>query len=95
MASLWVSPGPKIAESNEALFIDVADVSFLKNLPFTPKLELVIIFVKSDVAIFLALDLSPLDPLGVVAIGSWTFLFFATDEKSESKHFCSNQNILH
>jgi hypothetical protein len=45
MASLWVSPGPKIAESVEALFVDAADIFFLKNLPFTPKLELVIIFV--------------------------------------------------
>jgi hypothetical protein len=78
MVSLWVSPGPKIAKSVKALFVDAADVSFLKNLPFTPKLELVVIFVKSDVAIFLALDLPPLHPLRVVAIGSWTFLFFAT-----------------
>jgi hypothetical protein len=89
MASLWVSPGPKIAKSVEALFVDAADVSFLKNLPFTSKLELVVIFVKSDVAIFLALDLPPLYPLGVVAIGFWTFLFFATSTIKNP-----NQNIF-
>jgi hypothetical protein len=90
MASFWVSPGPKIAESVEAFFVNAADISFLKNLPFTPKLELVIIFVKSDVAFFPALDLPPLHPLGVVAIGSWTFLFFATTTMKNL-----NQNILH
>jgi hypothetical protein len=89
IASFWVSPSPKIAESIEALFVDAADVSFLKNLPFTPKFELVIIFVKSDVAIFLALDLPPLHPLGVVAIGSWTFLFFVTATMKNP-----NQNIF-
>jgi hypothetical protein len=75
MAFLWVSPGPKIAKSVEALFVDAADVSFLKNLPLTPKLELVIIFVKSDVAIFPALDLPPLYPSGLLLLVPGPFYF--------------------
>jgi hypothetical protein len=79
MASFWVFPGPKIA----GCFFPGW------NLLFTPKLELVVIFVKSDVAIFLALDLPPLYPLGVVAVGFWTFLFFATSTIKDP-----NQNIF-
>jgi hypothetical protein len=41
----------------EMLFADLADIAFLKNLPACPKLQIVGIFIMSDVAIFLAFEL--------------------------------------
>jgi hypothetical protein len=64
----------------EVLFADSADMAFLKNLPACPKLQIVGIFIMSDVAVFPALELPSLHLLGLVAIERWTFIFFATSK---------------
>jgi hypothetical protein len=62
----------------EVLFVDVGNMMFLKNLPQCPKLQIVAIFVQTNVVVFLAFKLSSLHLLGFVAIKRWTFVFFAT-----------------
>jgi hypothetical protein len=76
MASIWISPGAEIGCYIEANFIDAADISFLKKSFYSPKLQLVIIFSKADIAIFPGLEILPMYLLGLVAMGDWTFLFF-------------------
>jgi hypothetical protein len=57
MASIWISPGADIGRHIKAIFIDAADISFLKKSFYSPKLQLVVIFSKADVAVFPGLDL--------------------------------------
>jgi hypothetical protein len=64
-------------ETLEVLFADAGNMRFLKNLPQCPKLQIVAIFVRTDVAIFPAFKLPSLHLLGLVAIERWTFVFFA------------------
>jgi hypothetical protein len=77
MASIWISPGADIGRHVEAIFVDAADISFLKKSFYSPKLQLVVIFSKTDVAVFPGLEILPMYLLGLVAVGDWTFLFFS------------------
>jgi hypothetical protein len=60
----------------EAIFVDAMDISFLKKSFYSPKLQLVVIFSKADVAVFAGLEILPMYLLGLVAVGDWTFFFF-------------------
>jgi hypothetical protein len=60
MASIWISPGADIGHHIEAIFVDATDVSFLKKPFYSPKLQLVIIFSKADMAVFSGLEILPM-----------------------------------
>jgi hypothetical protein len=51
--------------------------SLPEKVLYSPKLQLVVIFSKADVAIFPGLEILPMYLLGLVAVGDWTFLFFS------------------
>ena len=57
--------------------MDAADVSILKQSFYSPKLQLVVVFSKSDVMLLPSLELLSMYFLGLVAVGEWTFLFFS------------------
>jgi hypothetical protein len=59
----------------EAIFIDAADISFLKKFFYSPKLQLVVIFSKADMAVFPGLE-RPIYLLGLVAVETRPFSFF-------------------
>jgi hypothetical protein len=96
MASIWISPGADIGHHIEAIFVNAANISFLKKFFYFPKLQLVVIFSKADMAVFPGLETLPIYLLGLVAVGDWTFLFFSLfsnqtpnlDVFSELKVFC-------
>jgi hypothetical protein len=62
----------------EVLFADAGDMGFLRTLPTCPKLQIIAIVVSTDMAVFPALDLPSIHLLGLVAVESWTWIFFAT-----------------
>jgi hypothetical protein len=65
IASIWISPGADIGCHMEAIFVDATDISFLKKSFYSPKLQLVVIFSKTDVAVFPSLEILPISRLGV------------------------------
>jgi hypothetical protein len=75
MNNIWLQAN---ADLSTVLFANVGDMTFLKNLPQCSKLQIMVIFVRTDVAVFLAFELPSLHLLGLVAIERWTFVFFAT-----------------
>jgi hypothetical protein len=77
MASIWISPGANIGHHIEAIFVDATDISFLKKSFYSPKLQLVVIFSKANIAVFPGLEILPMYLLGLIAMGDWTFLFFS------------------
>jgi hypothetical protein len=70
MTFIWISPGADIGQHMEAIFIDATNISFLKKSFYSPKLQLVVIFSKADMAIFPGLEIL------LMTVGDWTFLFF-------------------
>jgi hypothetical protein len=56
MASIWISPRADIGHHIEAIFVDAADISFLKKSFYSAKLQLVVIFSKADMAVFPGLE---------------------------------------
>jgi hypothetical protein len=77
MASIWISPGANIGHHIKAILIDATDIFFLKKSFYSPKLQLVVIFSKADMAVFSGLEILPMYLLGLVTVGDWTFLFFS------------------
>jgi hypothetical protein len=62
----------------EVLFADVRDMGFLKILLECPKLQIIRIFIPTDMDVFPALELPAFFLLGMAAVGRWTWMFFVT-----------------
>jgi hypothetical protein len=60
MASIWISPGADIGHHMKANFVDATDISFLKKTFYSPKLQLVVIFSKANMAVFPGLEILPI-----------------------------------
>jgi hypothetical protein len=67
----------------EVLFADARDMGFLKTLPEYPKLQIIRIFISTDMAVFPALELPAFLLLGMAAVGRWTRMFFATSKRDK------------
>jgi hypothetical protein len=63
MDNIWL-PANADLSTVEVLFADAGDMMFLKNLPQCPKLQIVVIFVQTDMAVFPAFKLPSLHLLG-------------------------------
>jgi hypothetical protein len=79
MVNIWLLMNAYLS-TLEVLFADARDMGFLKTLPECPKLQIIGIFVSTNVAIFPALELPAFLLLGMVAVERWTWLFFATSK---------------
>jgi hypothetical protein len=64
----------------EVLFAVVGDMGFLKTLLECPKLQIIGIFVSTNVAVFPTLELPDFVLLGIIAVERWIWIFFATSK---------------
>jgi hypothetical protein len=79
MVNIWLTMNADLS-TLEVLFADAGDMGFIKTLPECPKLQIIGIFVSTDVAVFPALELPAFLLLGMVAVERWTWMFFATSK---------------
>jgi hypothetical protein len=87
MVNIWLHINADLS-TLDMLFTNARDMGFLKILPEYPKLQIIVIFVSTDVAVFPALELSAFLLLCMAAVERWMWMFFCYLETGQirSKH---------